>query len=93
MSNYADFKRESLQDPVIKAEYDALADEYALIDAMITARQESGLTQKELAEKSGIPQSNISRIESGSANPSWKTLNRLAYGMGMHIKLEFVRNI
>ena len=48
------------------------------------------MTQKDLAEKTGITQSDISRLENGSANPSLKTLQRLAKGMGMNLKLEFV---
>ncbi|MCI6377067.1 MAG: helix-turn-helix domain-containing protein, partial [Clostridiales bacterium] len=50
----------------------------------------SGLTQKQLAEKTGIAQADISKLESGNANPSLRTLRRLAEGMGMQIKLEFV---
>ena len=52
--------------------------------------ENSGMTQKDLAEKTGITQSDISRLENGSANPSLKTLQRLAKGMGMNLKLEFV---
>lgn len=57
---------------------------------MIDARKTAGMTQKELAEKTGIAQGDISKLETGSANPSLKTLQRLAEGMGMHLKLEFV---
>lgn len=48
------------------------------------------ITQKELAAKTGIAQGDISKLENGSANPSLKTLQRLAAGMGMRLKLEFV---
>lgn len=58
---------------------------------MIDARKESGLTQKQLADKTGITQADISRLESGSANPSLRTLQRLAAGMGMRVRIEFVR--
>ena len=57
---------------------------------MIDARKASGLTQKELAERTGIAQADISKLENGSANPSLRTLRRLAAGMGMQLKLEFV---
>ena len=59
---------------------------YALVDA----RRASGLTQKELAERTGIAQADISKVENGNANPSLRTLRRLAAGMGMELKLEFV---
>ena len=54
------------------------------------ARDSIGITQKELADKVKIYQGDISKIERGQANPSIKTLQRLAEGMGMRVKVEFV---
>lgn len=48
------------------------------------------MTQKELAENTGIRQSNISRIENGTSSPTVDTLARLAAGMGKTLKIEFV---
>jgi len=48
------------------------------------------MTQKELAEKTGIRQSNISRIENGSASPTIDTLARIAAGLGKQLKIDFV---
>ncbi len=48
------------------------------------------MTQKELSEKTGIAQGDISRIERGNANPSLRTLQRLARGMKITLRLEFV---
>lgn len=90
MTKFNDFLKEQLQDPEIRAEYDALEPEFAIIQAMIDARKASGLTQKQLSERTGIAQGDISKLENGSANPSLKTLQRLAAGMGMQLKLEFV---
>lgn len=53
------------------------------------AREMVGLTQKELAERVNIYQGDISKIERGNANPSVKTLQRLAEGMGMKVKIDF----
>ena len=89
-TKFNDFLNEQLQDPEVKKEYDALAPEFAIIQAMIDARQASGMTQKQLADKTGIAQSDISKLERGNANPSLRTLQRLAAGMGMQIKIEFV---
>ena len=75
----------------LKKEYDALEPEFSIIQAMINARKDSGMTQKELSEKTGINQADISKLENGTANPSLRTLRRLADGMGMVLKLEFVR--
>ncbi len=90
MTNFHDFLDEQLQDPEIKAEYDALEPEFSLMQAMIDARKETGLTQKQLAERTGISQSDISKFESGGGNPSMKTLRRLATGLGMSLKIEFL---
>lgn len=54
------------------------------------ARENAEITQKELSNITGIDQANISKIERGIANPSLSTLKRLAYGMGMQLKIEFV---
>ena len=64
--------------------------EKAIIQAIIDARKQSGLTQKELSERTGITQGDISKLERGNANPSIRTLQRLANGMGMTVKLEFL---
>lgn len=89
MSNYDTFREEMLNDPEIKAEYDALEPEYAIIRAMVDARKSTGLTQKELSERTGIAQSDISKFEKGGGNPSLKTLQRLADGMGMTLRIAF----
>ena len=91
MSNkFNDFLKEQLQDEEFRREYEALQPEHAVIQAMIDARKRTGLTQKELSERTGIAQGDISKLERGNANPSLRTLKRLAAGMGMQIKIEFV---
>ncbi len=90
MTNYKDFLNEQLQNEEFKKEYDALEAEFSIIQAMLDARKASGLTQKDLADRTGIAQADISKLENGNANPSLRTLQRLAEGMGMKLKLEFV---
>ena len=89
MTDFKDFLAEQLKDPEIRAEYDALEPEFSLMQAMIDARKSSGLTQKKLSERTGIAQSDISKLESGNGNPSLRTLERLAKGMGMRVQIEF----
>lgn len=90
MSDFRKYLDEQLKDPAFKAEWDALQPEFAIMQAMIDARRQSGLTQKQLSERTGIAQGDISKLENGSANPSVRTLLRLADGMGMRLKIEFV---
>ena len=85
-----DYLAEQLKDPEFRREYEALQPEHAVIQAMIDARKASGLTQKELSERTGIAQGDICKLERGNANPSIKTLQRLALGMGMVLKVEFI---
>lgn len=90
MTNFDDFLKEKMQNARFKEEYEALEPEFTIIQAMIDARIDSGLTQKQLSDKTGITQSDIRKIESGNANPSLRTLQRLATGMGMKKKIEFM---
>ena len=90
MTNFNEFLEKRLNDPNFKKEYDALEPEYAIMKAMLEARIESGMTQKELADRSGITQADISRLENGNGNPSIRTLKRLANAMGKNLKIEFV---
>jgi DNA-binding XRE family transcriptional regulator len=89
MTNFKDYLKEQMSDPAFKLEWDALEPEFSIVQALIDARKESGLTQKQLSERTGIAQADISKLESGNGNPSVKTLQRLAAGMGMRVKIEF----
>ena len=63
--------------------------EMNVIRAIIEARTSQNLTQKELSERTGIAQTEISRLENGTRNPSIKLLQRLADGMGMVLNVTF----
>ena len=91
MGSYTKYRDEELKkNPQLKEEYDALEPEYDIIQAMIDARKSRNMRQKELSEINGITQADISRIERGTRNPSLEMVKRLAKGMGMVLKLEFV---
>lgn len=81
---------ERMKDPEFAAEWDALEPEFQIIKAMLDGRAAKNLTQKELSEITGINQADISKLENGNANPSLRTLERLAAGLGMRVKVEFV---
>ena len=90
MSSYKDYKKKALQNHEVKAEYDALQPEYDIIQTMIEARMQQNMTQKDLSAKTGIKQADISRIENGTRNPSLSMVKKLAQGLGMKLKLEFI---
>ena len=89
MKEFDEFYNELMSDPEVRKEYDALEPEFQLVRELIRARREAGLTQKELAEKTGIQQTNLSRIENGNGNPSVMTLNRIAQGLGKKLVITF----
>ena len=90
MSTFNSYLNKQMENTEFRAEYEALEPEFSIMQAMIDARKASGLTQKQLSERTGIAQADISKLESGNANPSLKTLQRLAAGMGMKVKVEFL---
>ena len=64
MSEFQELLQEQLKDPDFKKEWDDIQPEMDVIRAMIDARIEQNLTQKELAARTGIDQADISKIES-----------------------------
>ena len=90
MRTLEDALKKQMQNLEFKTAFDALEPEFTIIQALIDARKTAGLTQKQLAKKTGITQSDISKLENGDGNPSIKTLQRLAAGMGMTVKIEFL---
>lgn len=84
-------KRELENDSALRDEFNDLQPEYEIIHKLIEARIEYGLTQKELAQKCGIKQSNISRLESGKANPTIKFLKKIAKALDADLFIEFRR--
>lgn len=90
MSEFRELLNDQLKDPEFKKEWDDIQPEMDVIRAMMDARISQNLTQKELAARTGINQADISKLENGTKNPSLKLLKRLAAGMGMQLKIEFV---
>ena len=79
-----------MQDPELVREYEAIQPEMDVIRAIVNARTSQNLTQNELAKRTGINQADISKLENGTRNPSVNLLKRLAEGMGMSLKIEFI---
>lgn len=82
--------RKHMQDPEFAAEYERLQPYYDVVDAIIAARAAEDLTQRELARRCGMKQSAFARLESGNANPTIETLQRVAEGLGKKLRISFV---
>ena len=75
-------KAELLAAPTVKAEHDALADEFAIAHERVAARARAGLSQAEVAQRMGTTQSVVARLESGRRPPSLRTVQRYAQAVG-----------
>jgi len=89
MSDYRKHLDRQLENPEFAAEWERQRPGREYIKAIISARMEQNLTQKDLAERTGIRQSNISRIENGNCSPTVATLQQLADGVGKTLHIEF----
>ena len=87
MESWGSFKKKLLKDKEVAREYEALEPQYALISQIIGARLKKGITQKELAKRIGTKQSAISRLESGSYNPSLEFIQRTAQALGKTVTI------
>lgn len=90
MKSLKQYKEMQMENPEFAKEYESIQPEMDVIRAIIEARTSQNITQKELAERTGINQADISKLENGTRNPSVNLLKRLADGMGMVLKIEFV---
>ena len=84
-----EYKEKRMKDPDFAKAYEEVQPEMSIIRAIIDARTSKNMTQKELSQKTGIAQTEISRIENGTRNPSIKLLQRLADGMDMVLNISF----
>ncbi len=89
MTEWTVLREMMLTNPAVRAEYDALADEFALVEELIKARAHSGLTQEEIARRMGTTQSVVARLESGKSMPSTRTLKKYAEATGTRLVIRF----
>lgn len=81
-------KEAEAEGPEAVAELEAFRAHFALANQLLTLRREKKLSQTELAKLSGVPQSEISRIERGYGNPTTSTLSALAKPLGAKLTLS-----
>jgi transcriptional regulator with XRE-family HTH domain len=93
MLSHKSLKARALARPEVRAEYDRLEEEFAVLDQFLRARAAAGLTQAQVAERIGTTQSAIARLESGAGRhqPSLGTLRRYAQALGCRLELRLVK--
>ena len=90
MDDFDKYLKKQMDDLEFKKAWDNSELKYQLMIMMLKARNEQNLTQSDLAERTGLRQSNISRIENGQAMPSITTLSKIAHGLGKQLQIKFV---
>lgn len=87
---FEEIKAMLMKDEEFKNEYEKLKPRYDIISQIIEERAKQSITQEELALRVGTQKSNISRLESGTYNPSLDFLAKVAHSLGkeMHIVLK-----
>ena len=93
MLTHKQLRAKALVRAEVKAKFDELGDEYALLDEFLKARAQQGLTQAQVAEKIGTTQSAVARMESGRGkhSPSLATLSKYAEALGCKLEVRLVR--
>ena len=90
MDDFDKYLKKQMDDPEFKKAWDNSELKYQLMIMVLKARNEQNLTQSDLAKRTGLRQSNISRIENGQAMPSITTLSKIAHGLGKQLQIKFV---
>lgn len=85
---FEDIKERLMKDKEFENEYEKLKPRYEIISQIINVRKELNITQEELALRVGTQKSNISRLESGTYNPSIDFLVKVAKGLGKDIIIQ-----
>lgn len=92
MLTHKQLVKKMLRRPAVKREYDAMAEEFALFDALVAARARAGLSQADVARRMGTKVPAISRLESGGGakkhSPSISTLRRYARAVGCQLEVR-----
>ena len=90
MKTLKQYKEEQMKNPEFAQAYEEIQPEMNIIRAVVDARLSRNMTQKQLAEATGIAQGEISKLENGTRNPSVKLLQRLADGLDMKLNVSFL---
>jgi transcriptional regulator with XRE-family HTH domain len=80
--------QEELQDPEFRAEWERTALARAVALAVVRYRGDHGLSQRDLAERLGMKQPQVARLEVGEVNPSMETLMRVSAQLGIEFTID-----
>lgn len=84
---FSEIKEMLMKDNEFQTEYEKLKPRYDIISQIIEERDRQNITQEELALRVGTQKSNISRLESGTYNPSLDFLTKVARSLGKEMQI------
>ncbi len=90
MKSYNDFRKQILDDPTVKYEYEKLSAEYEIAEALIQARIKSKLTQADVAQRMHTSQAQVARMESGAHMPSLQSIFKYAKAVKQVININII---
>ncbi len=95
MRTHKQLVEDMLKDPAVRAEYKRIErEEMPMLDAILNARAEAGLTQAQVAERMGTKAPAVARLENalvtGKHSPSVATLQKYAAALGKRLEVRFV---
>ena len=95
MLTHKQLRAKALANTEVKAEFESVRAEFAVLDEFLKIRAAKGLTQNQIAEKIGTTQSVIARLESGKGkhSPSITTLSRYAEALDCQLEIRLVQKL
>ena len=82
------FEQLRSEDPELQSEYDRLGPRFEVINAIVKARKEKHLSQRELAARIGVTKTVVNRLESGEHSPRLETVYDIAKALGLRLHVE-----
>jgi len=86
---WREIREEFLRDAEVRQAFQELEPRFAVVRQLIELRQKRGWTQRDLAERAGMKQPQLARLETGQVEPRLDTLQRLAKAMGSRLTVRF----
>ena len=88
MKTLGQFKKEAFKRPGVRKAYEGMQPEMKIIRALITSRNQKGMSQRKLAKKIGVTQSALARFETGNTNPTLSFIQKVTTGLGMKLLVK-----
>ncbi len=90
VSSHDEMVKKALKKAGVRLAYDALEEEFQLLEKAVAARQRVKKTQEQIAKAMHTTTSAVGRLEIGRGNPTLSTLRRYAKAVGCRLEIKFI---